>query len=228
MNNDTSLYIIPTPIGNLKDITLRAIEVLKKVDVILAEDTRTSGILLKEYEIKTKVKSFHAFNEHKLLSHIIERLTNGAIMALITDAGTPAISDPGFLLVRECLSKDIKVETLPGATALIPALINSGFPSDRFVFEGFLPLKKGRKTRLEVLAQEPRTIILYESPHRLLKTLAALGEAMGIERRISVSRELSKFYEENIQGTFKELISYFDNRPIKGEIVIVIENKSKN
>jgi 16S rRNA (cytidine1402-2'-O)-methyltransferase len=228
MKKDPSLYLVPTPIGNLKDITIRAIEVLQRVDCIYAEDTRTSSRLLKEHNVATPVKSYHIFNEHKLLAGLIEKLKNYETIALITDAGTPGISDPGFLLVRACLDNDIKIECLPGATALIPALVNSGFPSDRFVFEGFLPHKKGRKKRIELLADEPRTIILYESPHRLLKTLIQLKEVMGNERRVSVSRELSKLHEENIRGTFEELILSFENRSIKGEIVIVIENKARN
>ena len=218
------LYLVPTPIGNLEDITLRALSVLKQVDLILAEDTRTSGFLLKHYEIEKKITAFHKFNEHKVLESILNRLMAGEVMALISDAGTPGISDPGFLIVRACAEQGVEVECLPGATALIPALVNSGFPCDRFVFEGFLPQKKGRKKRLEILKEETRTLIFYESPYRLIKTLQEFSEAFSPRRKASVSRELSKIHEENVQGTFPELIANFSSRPsVKGEIVIVVE-----
>lgn len=219
------LFIVPTPIGNLEDITLRAINVLKSVALILAEDTRTSGRLLKHYEIKTPLRSFHMHNEHEKLESILEELRGETNIALISDAGTPAISDPGFLLVRASIENNISVECLPGATALIPALVNSGLPSDRFVFEGFLPHKKGRKTRLELLATEQRTIIFYESPYRLLKTLLQLKEYFG-DRQASVSRELTKMYEENVQGTLSELYTYFSKGTIKGEIVLIVEGNT--
>lgn len=223
----TSLYLVPTPIGNLGDITLRGLEVLKSVNVILAEDTRTSGTLLKHYEIAKPLQSFHIFNEHKTLSGLIKRMQDGETMALITDAGTPGISDPGFLLVRECLKSGLKVESLPGATALIPALVNSGFPTDRFVFEGFLPHKKGRQTLLKKLAEEDRTIILYESPHRLVKALEQIVEFFGGERMVSVSRELTKLYEETKTGTVQEVLEHFKSKEAKGEIVIVIDGKKE-
>lgn len=225
------LYLVPTPIGNLKDITLRALEVLKDVDLILAEDTRTSGNLLKHYEINARLSSFHLHNEHQVLNGIIQKLLEGQKIALISDAGTPGISDPGFLLVRECVRNDIKIECLPGATALIPALVNSGFPTDRFVFEGFLPQKKGRQTRIKSLVEETRTIVLYESPHRLVKALKELGEYLGDTRQAMVSRELTKLHEENKRGTLAELAKYFSEKQVKGEIVIVIEGhnaKKKN
>lgn len=224
---DTSLYLVPTPIGNLGDITLRSLEVLKSVDTILAEDTRTSGILLKHYEISKPLQSFHIFNEHKALAGIIERLKNGEVIALISDAGTPGISDPGFLLVREALKSNLVVDCLPGATALIPALVKSGFPTDRFVFEGFLPHKKGRQTLLKRLAEEDRTIILYESPHRLVKTLEQLKEFFGGERLVSVSRELSKLHEETFTGTVDEVLAHFKAKEVKGEIVLVIDGKKE-
>lgn len=223
----TSLYLVPTPIGNLGDITLRGLEVLKSVNVILAEDTRTSGTLLKHYEIAKPLQSFHIFNEHKTLGGLIKRMQDGQTMALITDAGTPGISDPGFLLVRECLKSGLKVESLPGATALIPALVNSGFPTDRFVFEGFLPHKKGRQTLLKKLAEEDRTIILYESPHRLVKALEQIVEFFGSERMVSVSRELTKLYEETKTGTVQEVLEHFKSKEVKGEIVIVIDGKKE-
>ena len=223
----TSLYLVPTPIGNLGDITLRGLEVLKSVNVILAEDTRTSGTLLKHYEIAKPLQSFHIFNEHKTLGGLIKRMQDSETMALITDAGTPGISDPGFLLVRECLKSGLKVESLPGATALIPALVNSGFPTDRFVFEGFLPHKKGRQTLLKKLAEEDRTIILYESPHRLVKALEQIVEFFGGERMVSVSRELTKLYEETKTGTVQEVLEHFKSKEIKGEIVIVIDGKKE-
>jgi 16S rRNA (cytidine1402-2'-O)-methyltransferase len=222
------LYIVPTPIGNLEDITLRAIRVLKEVDLILAEDTRKSGILLKHLNIDKKMFAHHQHNEHKTVELISERIANGEKIALITDAGTPGISDPGFLLIRECIAKGIEVECLPGATAFVPALVNSGLPSDTFCFEGFLPQKKGRQTKIKSLINEPRTIILYESPHRLVKALEQLIEFFGPMRNASVSRELTKLFEENKRGTLQELLDHFKSKTIKGEIVIVIEgNKNK-
>lgn len=218
------LYIIPTPIGNLKDITLRALETLKEVDVILAEDTRTTNHLLKHYEITTKTKAYHQHNEHTLTSKVIEDIAhseNG--FALVSDAGTPGISDPGYLLIRECIKKNIKIVSLPGSTALIPALTQSGFPCDRFIFEGFLPHKKGRKKKLQTLKEEKRTIILYESPHRILKLLKELDEYLDNERLVSVSRELTKIYEETIIGTPKEVAQKFTIKKPKGEFVVVIE-----
>ncbi len=216
------LFLVPTPIGNLKDMTFRAIEVLKEVDVILAEDTRTSGKLLKHFEIATPMQSFHMHNEHKILDNVINRLKSGESMALISDAGTPAISDPGFLLVRACVKNDIAIETLPGATAFIPALVNSGLPNDRFVFEGFLPVKKGRQTRLEFLTNESRTMIFYVSPHKLLKTLEDFSNYFGKDRRASISRELTKLYEETQRGTLEELTQYFSNKKPKGEFVLIL------
>lgn len=218
---------MPTPIGNLSDITLRALEVLKSVDTILAEDTRTSGFLLKHYEISKPLQSFHIFNEHKTLAGLIARLQQGEVMALISDAGTPGISDPGFLLVREALKAGLHIDCLPGATALIPALVKSGFPTDRFVFEGFLPHKKGRQTLLKKLSEEDRTIVLYESPHRLIKTLEQLIEFFGPDRMVSVSRELTKLHEETRTGTVKEVLEHFKKKDIKGEIVIVIDGKKE-
>lgn len=218
----TQLYLVPTPIGNLADITYRAVEILQSVDLILAEDTRTSGKLLKKYEIKAKLKSFHIHNEHKTLASIIEQLNTGVIMALISDAGTPGISDPGYLLVKEALAAGINLEALPGATAFVPALVKSGFPTDRFVFEGFLPHKKGRQTRLKGLIEESRTIIFYESPHRLIKLLGQLGENFGLDRQISVSRELTKLHEETTNGTVAEVLAYYAERTIKGELVVVV------
>lgn len=215
------LYLVPTPIGNLEDITLRALRILKEADLILAEDTRNTTHLLKHYDIATPLQSYHAFNEHRNLNTLIARLKNGERMALVTDAGTPGISDPGFLITRACLQEGLKVECLPGATALIPALVQSGLPCDRFIFEGFLPQKKGRHTRLLALKEETRTIVLYESPHRLLKALEQLREYLG-ERQASVSRELSKMHEETVNGTLSELIIYFGKKTVKGEIVIVV------
>ncbi|MFM9838289.1 MAG: 16S rRNA (cytidine(1402)-2'-O)-methyltransferase [Cyclobacteriaceae bacterium] len=220
-----SLYLVPTPIGNLGDITIRGLEVLKQADTILAEDTRTSGTLLRHYEILKPLQSFHIFNEHKTLAGLIKRMQDGEVLALITDAGTPGISDPGFLLVRECLKSGLKVESLPGATALIPALVNSGFPTDRFVFEGFLPHKKGRQTALKKLAEEERTIVLYESPHRLVKTLEQMVEFFGEDRMVSVSRELTKMYEETFTGSLLEVTTHFKSKEVKGEIVLVIDGK---
>ena len=219
----SKLYIVPTPIGNLKDITFRAVEILNTVDLILAEDTRTSGKLLNHYEIKTHMVSYHMHNEHRVLESVIEKLQSGLNIAIISDAGTPAISDPGFLLVRECVENQIEVDCLPGATALIPALVNSGFPNDKFVFEGFLPVKKGRQTRLKTLAEEKRTIILYESPHKLLKTLKDISVYMGVETHLSISREISKLFEETLRGTSKELEEHFIKNKPKGEIVIIIQ-----
>jgi 16S rRNA (cytidine1402-2'-O)-methyltransferase len=216
------LYLVPTPLGNLKDMTLRGIEVLQSVDVILCEDTRTSSKLLQHYQIQKPLSPYHQHNEHKIVAHLIDQLKAGKTFALITDAGTPAISDPAFLLVRECVKEGIKVECLPGATAFVPALVNSGIPTNRFVFEGFLPLKKGRQTMLKELAVEPRTIILYESPMRLVKTLKELAVYFGENRLASVSRELTKMFEENKQGTLAELAVYFESKSVKGEIVIVV------
>lgn len=218
----SKLYVVPTPIGNLDDMTFRAINVLKTVDVILAEDTRTSGKLLKHFEITTTMQSHHMHNEHKTAASIIAKLQSGVTHALISDAGTPAISDPGFLLTRECIANNIPVECLPGATAFVPALVNSGLPNDKFVFEGFLPVKKGRQTRLKILAEESRTMIFYESPHKLLKTLNHFSDYFGSTREVSVSRELTKLYEETIRGTVTEVIAHFENKPPKGEIVIIV------
>ncbi len=219
------LYLIPSPIGNLADITYRAVEILKSADVILCEDTRSSYILLKHYSIAKPLSPYHQHNEHKILPHLIDQLLSGKTFALITDAGTPGISDPGFLLVRECIKNNIPVECLPGATAFVPALVQSGIPSNRFVFEGFLPLKKGRQTLIKQLTEEERTIILYESPHRLLKTLLELAVAFGPERQAAVCRELTKIYEETRKGTLQELAAHYEKHPPKGEIVIVIAGK---
>jgi 16S rRNA (cytidine1402-2'-O)-methyltransferase len=222
----SKLYLVPTPIGNLEDITLRAIRILKEADIIYAEDTRTSGHLLKHLGIDKKSSSFHAHNEHKILSRVLDEIARAASAALITDAGTPAISDPGFLLVRECLRNNIEVECLPGPTAFVPALVNSGLPADRFIFEGFLPQKKGRVTRMTELKEEERTMIFYESPFRLVKTLEQLGETFGKDRQASVSRELTKMFEETKGGTLEELRLYFSSKPVKGEIVIVVKGKA--
>ncbi|MCF0053378.1 16S rRNA (cytidine(1402)-2'-O)-methyltransferase [Dyadobacter sp. LJ53] len=219
------LYIVPTPIGNLEDITLRAINVLKSVDVVLAEDTRTSGNLLKHLGISKPMHSYHVHNEHQTVTRVVERIQKGESMALVSDAGTPAVSDPGFLLVRECIKQGIQVECLPGPTAFVPALVNSGLPSDRFTFEGFLPHKKGRQTRLQNLTSEERTMIFYESPHRLVKALQQFAEFFGADRQVSVARELTKIYEENARGTLGEVIAYFSEKTIKGEIVIVLAGK---
>lgn len=216
------LYLVPTPLGNLKDITLRALEVLKQVDVILCEDTRTSSKLLQHYQVQKPLSPYHQHNEHKIVTHLAEQMRAGKTFALITDAGTPGISDPAFLLVRQCIKEGIKVECLPGATAFVPALVNSGIPSNRFVFEGFLPLKKGRQTLLKKLAAEERTMIFYESPMRLVKTLEEFAVYFGSDRQCSVSRELTKLYEENVSGTLKEIGDHFRAKPVKGEIVIVL------
>jgi len=216
------LYVVPTPVGNLEDMTFRAIRVLKSVDLILAEDTRTSGFLLKHFEIKTPMHSHHKFNEHKTVENVVQRIKSGQTVALISDAGTPAISDPGFLVVRQCVENGIEVECLPGATAFVPALVASGLPNDRFCFEGFLPQKKGRQTKINILATESRTMIFYESPFRLVKTLTQLSEAFGVERKASVSREISKIYEETKRGTLQELIQYYTEHIPKGEIVIIV------
>ena len=221
------LYLVPTPIGNLEDITLRALRILREeADVILAEDTRTSGKLMKHYDISKPMIAFHLNNEHQQVRHIAERIANGEHMALVTDAGTPAISDPGFMLVRECISMDIPVECLP-ATAFVPALVNSGLSADHFIFEGFLPHKKGRQTKIRQIAENEYTTILYESPFRLVKTLEQLIEVAGNDRRVSVARELTKVFEENARGTLSEIRDYFSSKEVKGEIVIVLEGKKK-
>jgi 16S rRNA (cytidine1402-2'-O)-methyltransferase len=230
MSNErkTALYLVPTPIGNLADITLRGLETLKSVDVILAEDTRTSGILLKHYSISKPLQSFHNFNEHNVLNSLIDRLKGGEVMALISDAGTPGISDPGFLLTRACVKAGLNIECLPGPTAFVPALIKSGLPSDRFVFEGFLPHKKGRQTLLKKLTDEERTMIFYESPYRLIKALEQFIEYFGAERKGSVSRELTKKFEETVNGSLTEVLNHFKDKEVKGEIVIVIQGKTKD
>jgi len=219
------LYLIPTPLGNLKDITLRSLEVLQQVDVILCEDTRTSSKLLNHYQIQKPLSPYHQHNEHKIVPHIVDQLRSGKTMALITDAGTPGISDPAFLLVRECIKQDVKVECLPGANAFVPALVNSGIPTNRFVFEGFLPLKKGRQTMMKQLAAEERTMIFYESPMRLVKTLEEFITYFGADRSCSVSRELTKLFEENKRGTLREVADHFKAKTVKGEIVIVVAGK---
>ena len=221
----SKLYIVPTPIGNLKDITFRALEVLKVVDFILAEDTRTSGKLLKHFEITTQMYSHHMHNEHKTTQSVVARIKGGQSVALICDAGTPAISDPGFLLTRACVKVGVEEDCLPGATAFVPALVNSGLPNDKFVFEGFLPPKKGRQTRLKLLAQETRTIIFYESPHKLLKTLAQIVEYFGEDRPVSVSREITKLHEQTIRGSAGEVLAHFQAKPPKGEIVLIVGAK---
>lgn len=218
----SKLTLVPTPVGNLGDITLRALEVLKEVDLVLSEDTRKTGNLLRHFQISKPLRSHHKFNEHGTLESLILQLSAGTTMAMVTDAGTPGISDPGFLLVRACIEKGIQVETLPGATAFVPALVNSGLPCDRFVFEGFLPPKKGRNKRFTLLAEEKRTMVFYESPHRLVKTLLQMAEFFGPQRRASVSRELSKLHEENARGSLEELASHFGAKTVKGEIVIVV------
>lgn len=217
------LYVVPTPVGNLEDMTFRAIRILKEADLILAEDTRTSGVLLKHFEIKNSMQSHHKFNEHKMVESVVNRIKGGETVALISDAGTPGISDPGFLVVRECTRNGIEVECLPGATAFVPALVASGLPNDKFCFEGFLPQKKGRMTRLKMLAEERRTMVFYESPHRLLKALIQFSEYFGTERGASVSREISKVHEETVRGSLTELIAHFTANEPRGEIVIVIE-----
>ncbi len=219
------LYIVPSPIGNLRDITLRALEVIKEVDLILAEDTRTTSRLLNHYEIKKTLTPYHQHNEHKIVAHLVDQLLNGKKMAVITDAGTPGISDPAFLLIRECIKAGVRIETLPGATAFVPALVNSGLPMNRFTFEGFLPLKKGRQTMMKKLAEEERTMIFYESPMRLVKTLDELAKYFGEDRQCSVSRELTKMFEENKRGSLKEVAGHFRVKQVKGEIVIVVAGK---
>ncbi len=223
----SKLYIVPTPIGNLEDMTFRAVKVLKEVDIILAEDTRNSGKLLKHFEVLTPMQSHHMHNEHKTVENLVKRLQSGEAIALISDAGTPAISDPGFLLTRACVENKIEVECLPGATAFVPALVNSGLPNDRFVFEGFLPEKKGRQTRFLGLVEETRTMIFYVSPHKLLKTLEEFIQYFGEDRPISVSRELTKLHEETFRGTVREVLNHFNQKPIKGEIVIVVGGKKQ-
>ena len=220
------LYMIPTPVGNLEDITFRAVRLLKEVDEVLAEDTRTTSILFRRFDIHTRMQSYHKFNEHRTVEPIAARIQAGESIALVSDAGTPGISDPGFLLVRECIRQGIEVECLPGATAFVPALINSGFPSDRFVFEGFLPVKKGRQTKFKILATEERTLIFYESPYRLVKTLLDLAQFFGPERQACVCRELSKKFEENRRGTVTELASWYEAHPPKGEVVVVVQGAS--
>lgn len=219
------LYVVPTPVGNLEDMTFRAIRILKEADLILAEDTRTSGILLKHFEIKNAMMSHHKFNEHKTVDGIVNRIKAGETVALISDAGTPAISDPGFLVVRECVRHGIEVHCLPGATAFVPALVASGLPNDRFCFEGFLPQKKGRMTRLNSLAEEKRTMIFYESPYRLLKTLGQFAEVFGSDRQVAVCREISKIHEECVRGTLAEVMEYFTMNEPKGEIVVILGGK---
>ena len=221
----SKLFLVPTPIGNLEDITFRSIRILNEVDLILAEDTRTSGKLLRHFDIKPPMQSFHMHNEHKVLDKMVDKLKLGIKIALISDAGTPGISDPGFLLVRACVEEGIETECLPGATALIPAIVQSGFSTDRFIFEGFLPPKKGRQTRLKLWSEETRTIVFYESPHKIVKTLSQLQEFVGGDRRLSVSRELSKKFEETVRGTVNELVLHFTNKAAKGEFVIVLEGK---
>ena len=223
----SKLYVVPTPVGNLEDMTIRAVRVLNEVDLILAEDTRTSSVLLKHFDIHTPMTSHHKFNEHKTVEHLVERIQQGTTVALISDAGTPAISDPGFLLVRACVAHDVDVECLPGATAFVPALVNSGLPNDRFCFEGFLPQKKGRQTKFKELAVEERTMIFYESPFRIVKTLEQMAEYWGAERKASVSREISKKFEETVRGTLSELIVHFKENPPKGEFVMVVEGCNK-
>ena len=219
------LYLVPTPVGNLEDMTFRAIRILKEVDLILAEDTRTTGFLLKHFEIQNKMQSHHKFNEHQTVESIVSRIKGGEKIALVSDAGTPGISDPGFLLVRECIRQEVNVECLPGATAFVPALVNSGLPADRFCFEGFLPQKKGRQTRLQELKEDSRTIIIYESPFRIVKTLTQLAECWGEERAAAAAREISKFHEQTVRGSLKELIFYFTNNEPRGEFVLIIAGK---
>ncbi|HNQ69297.1 MAG TPA: 16S rRNA (cytidine(1402)-2'-O)-methyltransferase [Bacteroidales bacterium] len=223
----SKLYLVPTPIGNLEDMTIRAIRILKEVDFILAEDTRTSGFLLKHFDISTKMFSHHKFNEHKSVENIADRILSGETVALISDAGTPSISDPGYLLVKTCIDKGVEVECLPGATAFVPALAVSGLPSERFCFEGFLPQKKGRNKKMQSLVNEDRTMIFYESPFRLIKTLELFIEYFGSERKASVSREISKLHEENVRGSLQDLLNHFKSKTVKGEIVIVVEGKTE-
>ena len=220
------LYIVPTPVGNLEDITLRALRILREADLILAEDTRTTGVLLKHYDIHNALQSYHKFNEHKAVAALVERLKGGEVMALVSDAGTPGISDPGFLLARECARQGVEVQCLPGATAFVPALVASGLPCDKFVFEGFLPQKKGRQSRLQALAAEERTIVLYESPYRVLKTLEQLAEVMGPDRPVAVCREISKLHEETVRGSLKDAIDHFREQEPRGEFVIIVGQKS--
>lgn len=219
------LYIVPTPVGNLEDMTMRAIRILKEVDLILAEDTRTSGFLLKHFEIQNKMQSYHKFNEHKSINNIVDRLNMGENIALISDAGTPGISDPGFLIARECANANIEVECLPGATAFVPALVVSGIPCDKFVFEGFLPQKKGRQTRIKELSEETRTIVFYESPHRVVKLLTQLTEFFGEDRHVSASREISKLHEETVRGSLTEVIAHFTANEPRGEFVVIVAGK---
>ena len=223
----SKLYVVPTPVGNLEDMTMRAVRVLNEVDLILAEDTRTTSVLLKHFDIHTPMSSHHKFNEHKTVEQVVSRIQQGTTVALVSDAGTPAISDPGFLLVRACVAHDVDVECLPGATAFVPALVNSGLPNDRFCFEGFLPQKKGRQTKFKELAVEERTMIFYESPFRIIKTLEQMAEYWGAERKASVSREISKKFEETVRGTLSELIVHFTENPPKGEFVMVVEGCNK-
>lgn len=223
----SKLYVVPTPVGNLEDMTMRAVRVLNEVDLILAEDTRTTSVLLKHFDIHTPMSSHHKFNEHKTVEQVVSRIQQGTTVALVSDAGTPAISDPGFLLVRACVAHDVDVECLPGATAFVPALVNSGLPNDRFCFEGFLPQKKGRQTKFKELAVEERTMIFYESPFRIVKTLEQMAEYWGAERKASVSREISKKFEETVRGTLSELIVHFTENPPKGEFVMVVEGCNK-
>jgi 16S rRNA (cytidine1402-2'-O)-methyltransferase len=225
VENIGKLYVVPTPVGNLEDMTLRAVRILNECDLVLAEDTRTSGILLKHFGIETRMQSHHKFNEHRAVAHVVERIKAGDSIALVSDAGTPSISDPGFLLVRACVQEGVAVECLPGATAFVPALVESGLPAERFCFEGFLPQKKGRQTRLKQLAEESRTMIFYESPYRVVKTLSQLAENLGDDRAASVSREISKLYAETVRGTLRELISHFTGNEPRGEFVIVVAGK---
>lgn len=220
------LTLLPTPIGNLGDISLRTLELLKSCDLILAEDTRKTGILLKHFEISKSMQSHHIFNEHTSLKRVIDSIKSGKSVVMVSDAGTPGISDPGYLLVRECLANGIEVDCLPGATAFVPALVMSGFPTESFVFEGFLPVKKGRQTKLKELSEEKRTIIFYESPHRIVKTLENLGEFFGLDRKVSISREISKIYQENVRGSISEILAIFANKTVKGEIVLIVEGKN--
>ena len=228
MEGTNKLYVVPTPVGNLEDMTFRAVRVLKEVDFILAEDTRTTGFLLKHFDIKNSMQSHHKFNEHQTVDWIVSRIKTGASVAIVSDAGTPGISDPGFLLARECVAQGIEVECLPGATAFVPALVNSGLPIDRFTFEGFLPQKKGRQTRLKELATESRTMVFYESPFRVLKTLEQLAAFLGLERKASVSREISKLYEQTVHGSLEELIHWFAKNEPRGEFVLVVAGKKED